>query len=636
MSKIIEKISIKNYRGIKDPHDLELAEQGKITFLIGPNNSGKSLVARIFTIFDVDITQYDSHLFSIPFTDKDFYNFNVNDPIIVKFTINTERFSSSQDADLFQISKLKQVNLSFTIRKYNGLFNCCLHLIYGDTSSHLFNDVNQRYEYNEQFSSVSTINKISKDKVERICTKLFNVLKSKILIFDSIRSFDRILNSSFYKSGSELVNWLNENKNPSETTKVRSLLSNWLKNEFNLDAPVAINADIENKQLIFTFHNYLELSSKEIGTGYTMLCILLMEIARGSKEFIVIDELESHLQPGLVRVLIKLLRGFSSQYLIATHSPTAIEASVFDDFLYRFSKRNEMCTFEGFFRRDSKDGRSAKILREVANELGIVPGDALLSNAVIWVEGPSEVFWVRAWLKSYFEIYKRANNIQNNIIEGLHYAILMTGGNNIAHYSYSENEIEISDLDIEHKLNVLRVNPNPFVIIDSDNTNNQSKKYKRMQQIAIELKEQNKLHPLFRSSSEANFNINNLPNLWVLKGRELENYAHPSLIFKFYKGLNDSRQSKVTGLTESINWDVFSLEKGVGTILEEQGIQYIAESSGTIKHKSQLARFMFENLNEDHFNLECEFQSPNPEMLDDLTKNLDKLVKYILLVNSLF
>ena len=79
-------------------------------------------------------------------------------------------------------------------------------------------------------------------------------------------------------------------------------------------------------------------------------------------------------------------------------------------------------------------------LREVCNELGVIPGDALLSNTVIWVEGPSEMFWLRAWLKNYFPVYKEEHGIECNLIEGLHFSILMTGGSNIAHYGFQEEK----------------------------------------------------------------------------------------------------------------------------------------------------------------------------------------------------
>ncbi|MGR6010998.1 AAA family ATPase [Bacillus paranthracis] len=94
----------------------------------------------------------------------------------------------------------------------------------------------------------------------------------------------------------------------------------------------------------------MEFSSQEVGTGYTMLYILLIEIIRSKKDLIIIDEIESHLQPGLVRLLINLIRNHGeSQYIIATHSAPVMETAKGEDILYRFNKKDGMCKFENFF-----------------------------------------------------------------------------------------------------------------------------------------------------------------------------------------------------------------------------------------------------------------------------------------------
>ncbi|MGR5921349.1 AAA family ATPase [Bacillus paranthracis] len=58
------------------------------------------------------------------------------------------------------------------------------------------------------------------------------------------------------------------------------------------------------------------------------------------KDLIIIDEIESHLQPGLVRLLINLIRNHGeSQYIIATHSAPVMETAKGEDILYRFNKK---------------------------------------------------------------------------------------------------------------------------------------------------------------------------------------------------------------------------------------------------------------------------------------------------------
>ena len=112
----------------------------------------------------------------------------------------------------------------------------------------------------------------------------------------------------------------------------------------------------------------------------------------------------------------------------------------------------------------------------MCNDLGVIPGDALLCNVVVWVEGPSEMFWIRSWLKHYLPLYKKNHKV-GNLIEGLHYTILMTGGSNISHLSFNEDEIPIEHIEEDNLLKVLKVNPNPFVIVDSDNASHTSKNF---------------------------------------------------------------------------------------------------------------------------------------------------------------
>src|SRR5690606_19623039 len=142
-------------------------------------------------------------------------------------------------------------------------------------------------------------------------------------------------------------------------------------------------------------------------------------------------------------------------------SPVVMETASPDDHLFRTQKVARECTISGFFRKQPTNPNGIRIAREVCNELGVVPGDALLTNCVIWVEGPSEVFWLRTWLKNYLEKLKTEGIINFSVLEGLHYSILMTGGSTISNYSFNEGEHELSDIDEDLLLKVLRVNPNP-------------------------------------------------------------------------------------------------------------------------------------------------------------------------------
>ncbi|UNL85727.1 ATP-dependent nuclease [Priestia koreensis] len=634
MSKFINSIVFRNYRGFREECTLELADEKNMTILVGPNNSGKSLITRAFAIFKEDIEQFTSNVFRTTYIqDSDFHNFDINSPITYKFNINTQVFIDRQEPYLVKLSKIPNIFLSFEIRKIDGNFLCCIYLSRDNDSTHEFDVTRKQFVY-------KIMNKLSEDiemnqhEIEDLCRKLYYEVQSRVLAFDAIRSFDRT-ESDFYKNGSELVNWIHEQRSQAEIRDCRRQVRVWLKNIFNLDDPSTVTANFEKKQLIFTFNDN-QFSSDEIGTGYTMLYILLMEIVRNKKEIVIIDEIESHLQPGLVRLLIQLIREHGdSQYIIATHSPNVLESATGNDILYRFNKDGEICFFENFFRNSESLGK----FREVCNELGVIPGDALLSNVVIWVEGPSEMFWLRAWLKVYLQIYKREKRIDCNLIEGMHFSILMTGGSNIAHYGFEEGEVSIELIEEEEVLKVLKINPNPFVIIDSDNTDVSSAKFQRMLRIARELNYMNQYNPKFKHlclSEIDGSSIHQITNLWVLKGRELENYAHPQLLKEFYVKRSGASSSKITGALECLDWNVYSSSDGAGYLLEQRGVKGIAKASGTIIHKNDLARFIFRSLSANHFEINpSDIEKPNEDMINDLKDNLDKLISYILKINGL-
>lgn len=634
MTKLINFITFRNYRGFSEECTLELADEKNMTILVGPNNSGKSLITRAFSIFKENISQFNSHVFNTKhIQDSDFHNFDVESPIIFKFNINTQVFMDRQEPELVKLLRIPNIFLCFEIRKINGNFLCCIYLGNDSDFTYEFDETRGQFSY-KPMNQLSETLEMDQHESEHLSKKLYLEIQSRVLAFDAIRSFDRT-ESDFYKNGSELINWMHEQQSQAEIRNCRRKVREWLKNVFNLDDPSTVTANIEKRQLMFTFNDN-QFSSDEIGTGYTMLYILLMELVRNKKEIVIIDEIESHLQPGLVRLLIQLIKEHGdSQYIIATHSSTVLESATGDDILYRFNKEGEICSFENFFRNSKSLGK----FREVCNELGVIPGDALLSNSVIWVEGPSEMFWLRAWLKVYLPIYKRKNKIECNLIEGMHFSILMTGGSNISHYGFEEGEVSVELIEEDEVLKVLKINPNPFVIIDSDNTGVNTAKFQRMLRIANELNYINQFNPKFKHqclSTIDEHSLDQITNLWILNGRELENYAHPQLLKEFYTKRSSSVSSKITGVKKCSDWNVYSTSHGVGHLLEQRGIKGIAKASGTIIHKNDFARFVFRSLNSDHFEITPNnIEKPNADMINELKKNLDKIISYLIKINNL-
>nr|WP_154960288.1 ATP-binding protein [Paenibacillus xylanexedens] len=643
MNIYFEAIEIENFRGFKEKQSIILSKKGMTNYIVGPNNSGKSLLSRALQFFKHEFTGSDCSKFTInACTDNDFHNLETDKPITLAIKLNNQLFQNTSDPDINSLVDKGDVWLEYLIHKCGSYFIGSILLRIGSSRSLQTKLIENELKTTNN-THFQTFYSLRQESIERICNKLYKNIQKSILIFDPIRSFDREGSDALTVSGMELVKWLSDPNDASQQRTARERVRGWLESELNLEAPSAVKTDFENKQLIFSFHDGIELSTKEIGTGYTMLYILLMEIVRSKKSIFIIDEIESHLQPGLIRRLMYIIKKHeNAQFIISTHSPIVMETASQDDHLFRTLKISRECTISGFFRKEESNPDGIKIAREVCNELGVVPGDALLTNCVIWVEGPSEVFWLRTWLKNYLEKLRTDKAISYSILEGLHYSILMTGGNSISHISFVEGEHDLETIEEDLLLKVLRVNPNPFVIMDSDNAQPNSKKAQRHLRIAKELNEQNKYHPILikdvvaSPETELHLKLLEIPNLWVLAGKELENYSHPQLLKDFYLERSSHGNSTIKGVENCTDWDVYSTEFGTGNILELNGLTNVTVQSGSIKHKDELARYMFKNFEPKHFlKNSINGLQPNSMMIDDLIQGLDKIVNYIKIVNSL-
>jgi len=641
VSVFFKEIEIENFRGFKEKQSILIATKGKLNYVVGPNNSGKSLISRALQFFKQVISGSDPSKFGINFcSDNEFFNLETNKPIRIGLLLNEDLFQNTTIPDFNRLSGKGDIWIEYVIHKCGTHFIGSVYLRI-DNMRALNIELNGNdlsTGFNSLFLEASSL---SPSAAQRISLGLYQIIQNSILIFDPIRSFDREGGDPLTVSGMELVRWLSEPQDASQKRTARERVRKWLETDLNLEAPTSVRTDLPNKQLIFSFHDGIELSTREIGTGYTMLYILLMEIVRNQKTLFIIDEVESHLQPGLIRKLMSIIKNNGeAQFIISTHSPVVMETAAQDDHLFRTQKLLRECLISGFFRRQPTNPNGVKIAREVCNELGVIPGDALLTNCVIWVEGPSEMFWLRTWLKNYLEKLKTTENTIPPILEGLHYSILMTGGSTISNISFEEGEYDLQTIEEDLLLKVLRVNPNPFVVIDFDNAPPGSRKALRHLRIAQELNQQNKLHPLLIEQTlpdaDVQQNISEVLNMWMFSGRELENYSHPELLKNFYSERSAHGNSTISGVDTCTNWDVYSTTIGTGAILESRGLSNVAIQSGSIKHKDELARYIFKHFEPKHF-LKNPINGlvPNSAMIDNLIAGLDKIVNYIKKVNCL-
>ncbi|MES5896647.1 AAA family ATPase [Bacillus cereus group sp. RP43] len=206
-----------------------------------------------------------------------------------------------------------------------------------------------------------------------------------------------------------------------------------------------------------------------VGDGIQSIIIMTFPIFKYKDEKLLmfIEEPELFLHPGLQRKLLEAMANESNssvQYFITTHSNHFLDLTLDIDriSIYLFSKELE---------NSQKKEKEAKfIVENVSNEdnnvleiLGVRNSSVFLSNCTIWVEGITDRYYLRHFLKVYINSLNKGLEFK----EDFHYSFVEYSGNNITHWSFLDEEG--SDVESSYSsINVDRLCSRLFLISDKD------------------------------------------------------------------------------------------------------------------------------------------------------------------------
>lgn len=348
---MIKSVKFENFRNLNQTYNFN----NRLNVIIGKNNSGKTNVLEGIKIAFSIVTGDYCKIYKSDFKDSDDSN-----PIIISIELENDSITSLK---CFEEDGTQKCGFKVIIRKTNS--NRYAREIYLINDGYLDMDV-LRNDIN-----LPNLYMIPLMRIEDIFNAGLTTGIAKFI--ESEERYKKIKDESKEKIKEELKDKIDEFKA--------------LCSKFNEEMDIDLSDPKITDEKIFITNNPLGHGTN-IGSGYKSIANILLNTLDKNFNIILIDEIENHLHPALIRTLIRELRNIENTIIISTtHSSVVINEMLIGEIIDISGK--------------NINGIGDKVIIDRLNNF-LTPGrnELMLGDNIIIVEGYTEEILLKNYLRN--------------------------------------------------------------------------------------------------------------------------------------------------------------------------------------------------------------------------------------------